>query len=105
MVLWSYVVGFVSVDNITSPRVEIFYWTAILFSNTLGTALGDFLADSSGLGYEGGARVFAAMLPLTAAAYFFTYIPPTRLSLMSFFLTRPPCPPSPHLLPNPAACP
>jgi uncharacterized membrane-anchored protein len=89
LALWWYFVGSVSVDNITSPRVEIFYWTAILFSNTLGTALGDFLADSSGLGYEGGALVFAAMLALIAAAYFFTEISHTLLFWMAFILTRP----------------
>jgi uncharacterized membrane-anchored protein len=89
LALWRYVVGSVSVDNITSPRVEIFYWTAILFSNTLGTALGDFLADSSGLGYEGGALVFAAMLALIAAAYFFTEISHTLVFWMAFILTRP----------------
>ena len=89
LALWRYVVGSVSVNNITSPRVEIFYWAAILFSNTLGTALGDFLADSSGLGYEGGALVFAAMLVLIAAAYFFTQISHTLLFWMAFILTRP----------------
>ena len=89
LALWRYVVGSVSVNNITSPKVEIFYWTAILFSNTLGTALGDFLADSSGLGYEGGALVFAAMLALIAAAYFFTEISHTLLFWMAFILTRP----------------
>jgi uncharacterized membrane-anchored protein len=89
LALWRCVVGSVSVNNITSPRVEIFYWTAILFSNTLGTALGDCLADSSGLGYEGGALVFAAMLALIAAAYFFTKISHTLLFWMAFILTRP----------------
>ena len=57
---WRLAVGEVSVDRITSPKAEAFYWATILFSNTLGTALGDFLADDSGLGYEGGALVFAA---------------------------------------------
>src|SRR5260370_23640799 len=89
LALWGYFVGSVSVNDITSPKAEIFYWTTILFSNTLGTALGDFLADSSGLGYEGGALVFAAMLALIAAAYFFTEISHTLLFWMAFILTRP----------------
>jgi uncharacterized membrane-anchored protein len=89
LALWRYVVGSVSVNNITSRKTEIFYWAAILFSNTLGTALGDFLADSSGLGYEGGVLVFAAMLALIAGAYFFTKISHTLLFWMAFILTRP----------------
>jgi uncharacterized membrane-anchored protein len=67
---WWVATGSISVANITSPKAEVFYWTAILFSNTLGTALGDFLADDSGLGYEGGALVFAGALAVVAAAYF-----------------------------------
>ena len=69
---WRLVIGNVSVYNITSPKAETFYWTSILFSNTLGTALGDFLADDSGLGYTGGAIVFAGAIALVAAAYFFS---------------------------------
>jgi uncharacterized membrane-anchored protein len=87
--LWRLSVGSVSVANITSPKVEIFYWTTILFSNTLGTALGDFLADDSGLGYEGGALVFAAALVLVAAAYFRTNLSRTLLFWLAFILTRP----------------
>jgi uncharacterized membrane-anchored protein len=86
---WRLVVGSVSVSMITSPRVEIFYWVTILFSNTLGTALGDFLADDSGLGYEGAALVFAGILVLVAAAYFFTEISHTLLFWAAFILTRP----------------
>jgi uncharacterized membrane-anchored protein len=89
LALWRHFVGSVSVNNITSAKAEIFSWAAILFSNTLGTALGDFLADSSGLGYEGGALVFAAMLALIAAVYFFTKISHTLLFWMAFILTRP----------------
>ena len=59
---WYWSVGSVSVDKITSPKVESFDWTTILFSQTLGTALGDWMADTNGLGYEGGALVFAAGL-------------------------------------------
>lgn len=86
---WWFSVGSVSVDTITSHKVEIFYWVTILFSNTLGTALGDFLADDSGLGYEGAAIVFAGMLALVAAAYFYTKISHTLLFWLAFILTRP----------------
>jgi uncharacterized membrane-anchored protein len=89
LVLWRYFVGAISVNNIASRKAEIFYWVAILFSNTLGTALGDFLADTSGLGYEGGALVFAAMLALIAAAYVFTQVSHTLLFWMAFILPRP----------------
>jgi uncharacterized membrane-anchored protein len=87
--LWWWSVGSVSVNNIVSPKVEIFYWMTILFSNTLGTALGDFLADDSGLGYEGAALVFGAALALVAAAYFYTRISHTLLFWVAFILTRP----------------
>jgi uncharacterized membrane-anchored protein len=87
--LWRFSAGSVSAVNITSPKIEIFYWATILFSNTLGTALGDFLADESGLGYEGGALVFAAALALVAAAYFYTKLPYTLLFWLAFILTRP----------------
>jgi uncharacterized membrane-anchored protein len=86
---WRYAVGSVSVNRITSPRVETFYWFTILFSNTLGTALGDFLADDSGLGYEGAALVFAGILVMIAAAYFTTRMSRTLLFWMAFILTRP----------------
>jgi uncharacterized membrane-anchored protein len=78
-----------SVSNITSTKVEIFYWTAILFSNTLGTALGDYLADSSGLGFFGGAALIAGLLALVLAAYYFTRINRVILFWTAFVLTRP----------------
>jgi uncharacterized membrane-anchored protein len=87
--LWRYSVGSVSFSDIRSPKVEIFYWITILFSNTLGTALGDFLADTSGVGYERGALVFAGALTLVAAGYFFTRISHTLLFWTAFILTRP----------------
>ena len=86
---WRVATGSISVANITSPKAEVFYWTAILFSNTLGTALGDFLADDSGLGYEGGALVFAGALAVVAAAYFTMNISHTLLFWLAFILTRP----------------
>ncbi|MBV9393304.1 MAG: hypothetical protein JOZ84_02730 [Methylobacteriaceae bacterium] len=87
--LWYRTLGTVSVASIRSPQAEAFYWATILFSQTLGTALGDFLATSAGLGYEGGALVFAAGLALVAAAYFFTGMSRTALFWAAFILTRP----------------
>jgi len=87
--LWRLSMGSVSVDHISSPGVEAFYWATILFSNTLGTALGDFLADSGGLGFEGGALVFGAALALIAGAFYFTRVSRTLLFWSAFILTRP----------------
>jgi uncharacterized membrane-anchored protein len=89
LALWWRTEGTVSVDNITSPRVEMFYWATILFSNTLGTALGDWLADTGGLGYEGGALVFGAGLLILAGLYAFTSVSRTALFWSAFILTRP----------------
>jgi uncharacterized membrane-anchored protein len=77
------------VELITTPKAEAFYWATILFSNTLGTALGDFLADDGGLGYVGGALVFGAALAVIAALYWFTEISHTLLFWAAFILTRP----------------
>jgi uncharacterized membrane-anchored protein len=87
--LWWASIGTVSVNEIRTRKAEVFYWVTILFSNTLGTALGDFLADSSGLGYEGGALVFGAALAVIAAAYFLTRASHTLLFWAAFILTRP----------------
>jgi uncharacterized membrane-anchored protein len=89
--VWYCSAGSVSVDTITTPKVEMFYWATILFSQTLGTALGDWMADPTGvgLGYEGGALVFAAGLALVAAAYFYTSMSHTLLFWSAFILTRP----------------
>ncbi|HWV55359.1 hypothetical protein [Pseudorhodoplanes sp.] len=86
---WRLSLGSVSVDHIATPKAELFYWATILFSNTLGTALGDFFADDSGLGYDGAALVFAAALTTLAAAYFFTTLSHTLLFWLAFILTRP----------------
>ena len=86
---WWLSVGTVSVNAITTPKIEAFYWATILFSNTLGTALGDFLADEGGLGYAGGALVFGAVLALIAALYVWTSLPRTLLFWAAFILTRP----------------
>jgi uncharacterized membrane-anchored protein len=87
--IWYWRAGSISVDTVASPKIEMFYWTAILFSQTLGTALGDWMADSNGLGYEGGALVFAAGLAVVAAAYFYTNVSRTLLFWSAFILTRP----------------
>ncbi len=90
--LWHRSEGSVSVSAIDTRRAEVFYWVTILFSQTLGTALGDWLADSKtglGLGYEGGAIVFAVGLAIVAAAYFWTKISHTALFWAAFILTRP----------------
>jgi uncharacterized membrane-anchored protein len=89
--IWRLALGSLSVDKIDNPKAEIFYWVTILFSNTLGTAVGDFLADQTGLnlGYEGGALVIAAVLAIIAAAYRFTRASHTLLFWLAFILTRP----------------
>ena len=78
-----------SVQNIRTFKVELLYWIAILFSNTLGTALGDFLADNSGLGFAGGALLIGGLLALTVIATYFTRISKTLLFWIAFVLTRP----------------
>ena len=86
---WRLTLGSIAVDHIHDRRVETFYWVAILVSNTLGTALGDFLADSSGLGYGLSNLLIAAGIGLTVMAYFFTRISRTLLFWIAFVLTRP----------------
>jgi uncharacterized membrane-anchored protein len=87
--LWYWSLGTVSASTIVSPKAEMFYWATIMFSQTLGTALGDFMADTSGLGYGGGALVFGAVLAVIAALYFFTGAARTLLFWAAFILTRP----------------
>lgn len=87
--LWYRTLGSVSVDTVSSPKAEMFYWVTIMFSQTLGTALGDWTADSAGLGFTGGAVIFSALLALVAAAYFWTSISRTILFWAAFILTRP----------------
>ncbi len=79
----------ISVDTVSTPRVEAYYWAAITFSQTLGTALGDWLADTGGLGYEGGALVFGAGLLLIIALYYRTQVSRVLLFWAAFILTRP----------------
>ena len=86
--LWRWSQGSVSVQTVRTPKVEVFYWATITFSQTLGTALGDWAADA-GLGYGGGALVFAAALALVAAAYYWTRASHVLLFWIAFILTRP----------------
>lgn len=87
--LWYWSLGSISVATVNTPKVEAFYWAAITFSQTLGTALGDWMADTSGLGYGGGALVFGAGLAVLAAAYFWTNVSRVLLFWAAFILTRP----------------
>jgi uncharacterized membrane-anchored protein len=87
--LWRWAQGTVSVSTVSTPKVEAFYWATITFSQTLGTALGDWMADTSGLGYEGGALVFAAGLAMLALLYFWTGVSRVFLFWAAFILTRP----------------
>lgn len=89
LLIWKRTLGSVAVDTVNSPKSEMFYWVTIMFSQTLGTALGDWLADTAGLGYSGGALVFGAMLAVIAAAYYRTRISHTVLFWAAFILTRP----------------
>ena len=89
LTIWYRTLGSVAVDSIRSPRAETFYWITIMFSQTLGTALGDWTADTAGLGYAGGALVFSMLLALVVAAYFWTRISRTLLFWAAFILTRP----------------
>lgn len=87
--VWKKSTGSVAVDTVASPRTELFYWTTIMFSQTLGTALGDWTADTAGLGYSGGAVVFSVLLAGVALAYFKTQISRAALFWAAFILTRP----------------
>ena len=89
LLVWYRSAGSISVNTVATPKIETFYWVAILFSQTLGTALGDWMADTNGLGYQGGALVFSAGLAAIAAAYFWTGISRTLLFWSAFILTRP----------------
>ncbi len=89
LAIWRFSEGTLSVNFIRSRKTELFYWTAILFSNTLGTALGDFLADSSGLGFLGGAILIGGLLGFVVAAYYLTQVNRVVLFWIAFVLTRP----------------
>ena len=86
---WYRTLGSISIDTVRSPKSEMFYWVTIMLSQTLGTALGDWSADTAGLGYIGGAVLFSALLALVAAAYLWSDISRTLLFWTAFVLTRP----------------
>jgi uncharacterized membrane-anchored protein len=87
--IWYWSLGSVSVATVRSPKAEVFYWVTIMFSQTLGTALGDWTADTAGLGYGASALIFGCFLALLAAVYFCTRISRTGLFWAAFILTRP----------------
>jgi uncharacterized membrane-anchored protein len=89
LALWYRALGSVSISTVTSPRAEMFYWVTIMFSQTLGTALGDWTAESAGLGYAGSAALFGGFLALVIAAYYWTDFSHTALFWSAFILTRP----------------
>ena len=89
LVIWYRSMGTVAISSIHSPKAEMYYWITIMFSQTLGTALGDWTADTAGLGYGGGALIFTVLLGLVAAAYYWTSISTTILFWAAFILTRP----------------
>jgi uncharacterized membrane-anchored protein len=89
LLCWRVVEGSVSVNRVATPRAESFYWVTILLSNTLGTALGDYVSDDGGFGFEGGAVLFSAMLLVLAGAYLWTRLSHVLLFWATFILTRP----------------
>jgi uncharacterized membrane-anchored protein len=89
LIAWRLTTGKIEFENITNKRDEAFYWITILVANTLGTALGDFVADSAGVGFERGALIFAGLIACVAAAHFLTKLPDAWLFWAAYVLTRP----------------
>jgi uncharacterized membrane-anchored protein len=89
LAIWYRTLGSIAVDSVATPRAEAFYWVTIMFSQTLGTALGDWTADSAGLGYTGAMMIFGGLLLAVAAAHFWTRVSRTALFWLAFVLTRP----------------
>ena len=89
LLIWRWSTGSISIDTVNTPKVEIFYWVTIMFSQTLGTALGDWVADTNEMGYVGAGAVFSGLLLLTALLYYFTSISRVILFWAAFILTRP----------------
>ena len=87
--VWYRTLGSVSINSVSSPQAEMFYWVTIMFSQTLGTALGDWTADSAGMGYTGAAVLFGVLLGLVSIAYYRTSLSRTLLFWAAFILTRP----------------
>ena len=89
LLIWRWSTGSISIDTVNTPKVEIFYWVTIMFSQTLGTALGDWVADTNEMGYVAAGAVFSGLLLLTALLYYFTSISRVILFWAAFILTRP----------------
>src|SRR5436189_6143444 len=89
LLIWRWSTGSVSIETVSTPKVEVFYWVTIMFSQTLGTALGDWVADTNDMGYVGAAAVFGGLLLLTALLYYFTSISRVLLFWAAFILPRP----------------
>ena len=89
LLVWYLSLGSISIETITSPKAELFYWVTIMFSQTLGTALGDWTADSASLGYIGSAVLFSSLLAVLCAFYYWTPVSRTLLFWTAFVLTRP----------------
>jgi uncharacterized membrane-anchored protein len=87
--VWHRSEGSISVTTVNTPNIELFYWVTIMFSQTLGTALGDWTADTAGVGYLGGMYIFGGLLVVTAAAYYWTHINRVLLFWIAFVVTRP----------------
>lgn len=87
--IWHRTMGSIAVDTVSSPKIEAFYWITIMFSQTLGTALGDWTSNSMGFGYGGSALILGGLLALVAAAYYWTKLSHTLLFWSAFILTRP----------------
>ena len=89
LLIWRWSTGSISVETVSTPKVEIFYWVTIMFSQTLGTALGDWVADTNQFGYLGAAAIFGGLLLVTALLYYFTGLSHALLFWAAFVLTRP----------------
>lgn len=89
LLIWRWSAGSISVETVNTPKIEVFYWVTIMFSQTLGTALGDWVADTNEMGYLGAAAIFGGLLLVTALLYWFTSISHAILFWAAFILTRP----------------
>jgi len=89
LLTWRWSTGSISITTVSTPKVEVFYWITIMFSQTLGTALGDWVADTNEMGFVGAAAVFGGLLVLTALLYYFTNLSHVGLFWAAFILTRP----------------
>ena len=89
LLIWRWSTGSISIETVSTWKVEIFYWVTIMFSQTLGTALGDWVAETHDMGYVGAAAVFGGLLLVTALLYYFTSISRVILFWAAFILTRP----------------